>query len=79
MQTSIQEQIANLHQMTVRELCQRYAEVYGEPTRAHRKPHMIREIAWRILTGMSTEAAAPLPDAPRHSRLAAEQHPQSRT
>jgi hypothetical protein len=48
MQTSVQQQIAGLHEMTVRELRQRYAEVYGESTRAHSKPHMIRKIAWRI-------------------------------
>jgi hypothetical protein len=48
MQTSIHQQIAALHQMTVKELRQRYADVYGEATRAHSKPHMIRKIAWRI-------------------------------
>lgn len=48
MQTSIHQQIVDLHLMTVKELRQRYADVYGEPTRAHSKPHMIRKIAWRI-------------------------------
>ena len=42
MQTSIQQQIADLHQMTVKELRHRYADVYGEATRAHSKPHMIQ-------------------------------------
>jgi hypothetical protein len=49
--------------MTVRELRQRYAEVYGESTRAHSKPHMIRKIAWRIQAlaeGELSERAAEL-------------------
>jgi hypothetical protein len=37
-----------LEHMTVADLQQRYLEVFGEPTRAHHRVHLVRTIAWRI-------------------------------
>lgn len=48
MTTSIENQLAALHVMTVRELRAKYAEVFGDETRTHHKRHLIRLIAWRI-------------------------------
>ncbi len=35
--------------MTVRELRTRSAEVFGEQTKAGKKPWLIKRIAWRLL------------------------------
>ena len=40
--------IVALKRMTVNALRDRYAEVFGEPTRSRNKPHLIKRIAWRL-------------------------------
>ena len=40
--------IATLKGMTVRELQDRYIEVFGERTRSHHKQYLIKRIAWRL-------------------------------
>lgn len=45
---TFEQQLAELHQMSVRELQQRFLEVFGYETGTHNKPHLIRKIAWRI-------------------------------
>lgn len=42
------KELAGLERMTVPELRGRYAEVFGEPTRAHNRPWLIKRIAWRL-------------------------------
>ncbi len=37
-----------LAQLTVRELKQRYAEVFGEPTRTNHKQYLVKRIVWRM-------------------------------
>jgi hypothetical protein len=37
-----------LSRLTVPELKQRYAEVFGEPTRTNHKQHLIKRIVWRM-------------------------------
>ncbi len=44
----IDEEIEVLRKMTVKQLQHRYAEVFGEPTRAHNKPYLWKRIAWRL-------------------------------
>jgi len=39
--------VRTLEQMTVPQLRARYAEVFGEPTRARHKRHLIKRIVWR--------------------------------
>ena len=41
-------QLAALREMTVGQLCERYREVFGEPTRSRNKDHLRKKIAWRI-------------------------------
>jgi len=41
-------QLAVLREMTVGQLCERYREVFGEPTRSRNKDHLRKKIAWRI-------------------------------
>lgn len=48
MKTSIQMQLAKLPEMSTGELVERYAELFGEPTRTRHKAYLIRKIAWRI-------------------------------
>ena len=48
MALDIGKQIAVLKQMTVRELREKYGEVFGEPTRAGNKDFLFKRIAWRI-------------------------------
>lgn len=40
--------LAALPKLTVTELRQRYAEVFGEATRSYNKPHLVKRIAWRL-------------------------------
>lgn len=42
------KEIADLKQMTVRELREKYEAVFGEPTRAGNKDFLFKRIAWRI-------------------------------
>lgn len=44
----IGKQISLLKQMTVRELREKFEEVFGEPTRAGNKDFLFKRIAWRI-------------------------------
>lgn len=48
MALNVGKEIAALQRMTVRELRTRYAEVFGEETRAGNKPWLVKRIAWRI-------------------------------
>lgn len=48
MALNIGKEIAELNQMTVRELRERYEAVFGEPTRAGNKEFLFKRIAWRI-------------------------------
>ncbi len=48
MSLDIGKQIAELKQMTVRELREKYEQVFGEPTRAGNKDFLFKRIAWRI-------------------------------
>lgn len=48
MQLDIDREVAALRQMTTSQLCQRYAQLFGEDTRTRHKPYLIRRIAWRL-------------------------------
>ncbi len=48
MSTTIAKELAALDRMTVGELHNRYAEVFGERARSRHKQYLVRRIAWRI-------------------------------
>ena len=48
MRSNIGREVAALRRMTVRELRTRYAEVFGEGTRAGNKAWLVKRIAWRL-------------------------------
>ena len=48
MNLNVGKEVAALQRMTVRELRTRYAEVFGEPTRAGNKAWLVKRIAWRL-------------------------------
>jgi hypothetical protein len=48
MSTSIAKELAALEPMTIGELHNRYAEVFGEQARSRHKQYLVRRIAWRI-------------------------------
>lgn len=48
LQTTVRKEIEALRQMTLRQLRQKHAEVFGEETRSHHKQFLFRRIAWRI-------------------------------
>ncbi|MEQ8667895.1 MAG: DUF2924 domain-containing protein [Pirellulales bacterium] len=48
MNLNIGKEVATLQRMTVRELRERYAELFGEETRAGNKAWLIKRIAWRL-------------------------------
>ena len=45
---NVAKEVATLQRMTVRELRIRYADVFGEETKAGNKPWLIKRIAWRL-------------------------------
>ena len=48
MKQAIAEQIEALRDLTVTELREKYAEVFGEPTRSTHKTFLCKRIAWRL-------------------------------
>ena len=48
MKLNLAKELAALEQMTVGELHDRYAEVFGEPVRSRHRQYLIRRIAWRL-------------------------------
>lgn len=48
MSLNVGREMAALQRMTVKQLRQRYIEVFGEETNGHNKPWLVRRIAWRI-------------------------------
>ena len=48
MTLNVGKEVAALQRMTVRELRTRYAEVFGEETRAGNKAWLVKRIAWRL-------------------------------
>jgi hypothetical protein len=58
--TALREQIEGLRHMTVGQLKDKYAEVFGEKSRSNHKQFLFRRVAWRIqanaLGGLSERA-----------------------
>lgn len=48
MATDIANKVKELGKLTVPQLTQRYAEVFGEPTRTNHKRYLIKRIVWRM-------------------------------
>jgi hypothetical protein len=48
MSQTLAREIAALQRLTVKQLRQRYAEVFDEETNAHNKVWLVRRIAWRL-------------------------------
>jgi hypothetical protein len=48
MALNIGKEIAAMKHMTVPQLREKYAEVFGEETRSRHKDHLLRRIAWRL-------------------------------
>ena len=48
MSLNIGKEVAAMKRMTVAQLRQKYAEVFGEATRSRHKDYLLRRIAWRM-------------------------------
>ena len=48
MTLDIEKEVAALQQMSTGQLCQRYAELFGEPTRTRHRTYLVRKIAWKL-------------------------------
>ena len=48
MNLNIGKEVAAMKRMTVAELRQKYAEVFGEETRSRHRDYLMRRIAWRL-------------------------------
>ncbi|MEN1705818.1 MAG: DUF2924 domain-containing protein [Planctomycetota bacterium] len=48
MATDIENTVKELGKLTVPQLKQRYAEIFGEPTRTSHKQYLIKRIVWRM-------------------------------
>jgi hypothetical protein len=44
----VENELARLQQMTVPELRDRHAELFGEPAKSYHRQFLIRQIAWRV-------------------------------
>ncbi len=50
MKLEIEKEVAALQQMPTGQLCERYAELFGEPTRTRNRTYLVRKIAWKLQT-----------------------------
>lgn len=48
MKIDVEKEVDSLRKMTTGQLCERYAELFGEAARTRHKAYMIRKIAWRL-------------------------------
>jgi Protein of unknown function (DUF2924) len=48
MELDIERQVAALQQMSTGQLCERYAELFGEQTRTRHRAYLLRKIAWKL-------------------------------
>lgn len=48
MELNVTRQVATLQRMTVKQLRQRYCEVFSEDTNGHNKAWLVKRIAWRL-------------------------------
>src|SRR5687768_17355679 len=48
MKLNIDREVAALQEMSTGQLCERYAELFGEPVRTRHRAYLIRKIAWRL-------------------------------
>jgi hypothetical protein len=48
MPVNVAQEVAALRRLTIHELRDRFAELFGEPTRAGNRTWLIRRIAWRL-------------------------------
>ena len=48
MEPNVGRAVAALERMTVKQLRQKYAEVFGEETNGHNKAWLVKRIAWRM-------------------------------
>jgi len=69
MKIDIDREMAALEGMSTGQLCERYAELFGQPVRTRHRAYLIRKIAWRLqavaegdLTERARQRAAELAD-----------------
>jgi hypothetical protein len=48
MKLDIEREVAALQQMSTGQLCERYAELFGERTRTRHRTYLVRKIAWKL-------------------------------
>src|SRR5262245_9274634 len=48
MKLDVEREVAALRQMPMLQLCERYAELFGEPTRTRHRTYLVRKIAWKL-------------------------------
>ncbi len=48
MKLNVEKEVAALRRMTVKELTERFADVFGESTNTRNKPWLVKRIAWRL-------------------------------
>ncbi|MFN3189145.1 MAG: DUF2924 domain-containing protein [Aureliella sp.] len=55
MKLDIDREVAALEGMSTGQLCERYAELFGEPVRTRHKRYLVRKIAWRLQAMAETD------------------------
>ena len=65
MNGDVSRQVAALEQMSVGQLRERYAEVFGEAARSGNRQWLLRRVAWRIQALAEGDLASRAIDQPR--------------
>jgi len=65
MNGELSRQVAALEQMSVGQLRERYAEVFGEAARSGNRQWLLRRVAWRIQALTEGDLASRAIDQPR--------------
>jgi hypothetical protein len=48
MELDVEREVSALRQMPMAQLCDRYAELFGEPTRTRHRAYLVRKIVWKL-------------------------------
>src|SRR5690242_17330658 len=48
MKLDIEREVAALERMSTGQLCERYADLFGETTRTRHRAYLVRKIAWKL-------------------------------
>jgi hypothetical protein len=48
MELNVEREVSTLQRMPMAQLCDRYADLFGEPTRTRHRTYLVRKIVWKL-------------------------------